>query len=305
MAQAGVARAATLESLEFSADVTVTVGEETATDHDVIIDDLNGNTATASLGPLPEGVALAGYSVAADGDMLFSVDSTTVIGGITATPRDVVRFANASYSIALDGSAEGIPEGAAIDAVAIIDGDIAVSFDIAARLDAALVVGDEDLVRLQAGTFSILFDGSAAGVPDALDVDAAHVLENGHVLVSFDGSGSVGGVGFDDEDVLEHDGQAWQIQVDGSDAHAALAAADVAAISANEAATVLCADTNNSLTVTASDALFILQAAVGTQTCADCVCDVNGNGDVTASDSLLALRIAVGQPALPACPACS
>ncbi|HYC57011.1 MAG TPA: hypothetical protein VEL28_18905 [Candidatus Binatia bacterium] len=45
---------------------------------------------------------------------------------------------------------------------------------------------------------------------------------------------------------------------------------------------------------TASDALGVLRAAVGTLECDDCVCDVDTSGDVNASDALRTLRFAVG-----------
>ena len=57
--------------------------------------------------------------------------------------------------------------------------------------------------------------------------------------------------------------------------------------------------------VTATDALFVLRAAVGTETCALCVCDTNGSGTITASDALVALNFAVGQPIELMCPPCS
>lgn len=56
--------------------------------------------------------------------------------------------------------------------------------------------------------------------------------------------------------------------------------------------------------VTASDALFILRAGLGLETCALCVCDVNGSGSITASDALLALMAAIGQPVVLSCPDC-
>jgi len=56
--------------------------------------------------------------------------------------------------------------------------------------------------------------------------------------------------------------------------------------------------------ITASDALFMLQAAVGLTTCELCVCDVDGSGAVTATDALFTLNAAVGQPTSLACPAC-
>ena len=56
--------------------------------------------------------------------------------------------------------------------------------------------------------------------------------------------------------------------------------------------------------VTASDALATLQAAVGLLTCQLCVCDVNGSGSLSATDALTILQYAVGQPLTLDCPAC-
>jgi hypothetical protein len=54
---------------------------------------------------------------------------------------------------------------------------------------------------------------------------------------------------------------------------------------------------------TASDALAILQAGIGTQDCRLCVCDVDNSGSIVATDSLLTLNLAVGQPIDRNCPA--
>jgi hypothetical protein len=56
--------------------------------------------------------------------------------------------------------------------------------------------------------------------------------------------------------------------------------------------------------VLASDALFILKTAVGTEECLTCVCDTSGDLQVTASDALIALRVAVGAPQSLSCPPC-
>jgi hypothetical protein len=53
-----------------------------------------------------------------------------------------------------------------------------------------------------------------------------------------------------------------------------------------------------------SDALYILQTAVGTASCADCVCDTDGSGSVTATDGLRVLRRALGLAVGLACPPC-
>jgi hypothetical protein len=65
-----------------------------------------------------------------------------------------------------------------------------------------------------------------------------------------------------------------------------------------------CGDPTGTTDVTASDALFILNVAVGTETCALCTCDTDGSGSVAASDALRVLLYAVGLPAPLECPAC-
>ena len=56
-------------------------------------------------------------------------------------------------------------------------------------------------------------------------------------------------------------------------------------------------------TPTAADCLFILKAAVGTETCDPvCVCDTNGAANITAADALLCLKKAVGQDVTLTCP---
>jgi hypothetical protein len=54
----------------------------------------------------------------------------------------------------------------------------------------------------------------------------------------------------------------------------------------------------------ASDALFVLRAAIGLDTCDACVCDVDATGTVTAGDALLVLKRAVGENIAMACVQC-
>ena len=54
----------------------------------------------------------------------------------------------------------------------------------------------------------------------------------------------------------------------------------------------------------ATDALFILGAAVAVQTCELCVCDVTDDGAITATDALTTLAAAVGQAVTLNCPFC-
>lgn len=59
-----------------------------------------------------------------------------------------------------------------------------------------------------------------------------------------------------------------------------------------------CADPDDSGSLTATDALFVLRGAVGLLSCG-CLCDVDASGSATASDALRVLRLAVGIPDAP------
>jgi len=72
---------------------------------------------------------------------------------------------------------------------------------------------------------------------------------------------------------------------------------------ANCSAISQCGDVNDDGRVSATDALFALQAAVGLQQCAVEICDANGDGSVTATDASMILAAAVGLPVDFVCPA--
>src|SRR6185295_15679525 len=95
----------------------------------------------------------------------------------------------------------------------------ALSFDTTVALG-GVPVQNKDLIAIDlipSAPF-VFFDGTTAGVATGLNLDAAHRLGNGHLLLSFDSSGSVGGVAFSREDVLEYDpvGNTWEKSYDGA-----------------------------------------------------------------------------------------
>jgi hypothetical protein len=65
-----------------------------------------------------------------------------------------------------------------------------------------------------------------------------------------------------------------------------------------------CGDPTADSSITATDALFTLNAAVGLLACEPCVCDIDGSAAVSASDALIILKLAVGQPYETNCPTC-
>lgn len=216
---AGVLHAATaLTELRVSPDTTVTLGTPAVEDENVASDNLTGTVSAVGIGAIPPETDLDGYARSGNGYQLLSFDTTVVLpGGITAKPGDVVRYNGVSYAIEFDASAHGIPGNASVDAVAIHPTGLLLSFDVTVDLG-SFEAAPADLVLFDAGGSSMFFDGSALGVPEGLDLDAADYLVcNDNLLLSFDGSGTVGGVAFDDEDALEYDGAgAWSMAYDGS-----------------------------------------------------------------------------------------
>jgi hypothetical protein len=194
--------APTLTSASISPDVAVVLDATTFGDEDVAVDNLSGVTLPTSLGALPAGVAVTAYHLLSGGDQLFALDTSAELPGpVFLRPRDVARYDGIGYALEFDGAAAGVPEGAAIDAVTrSAGGGLLVSFDV------------------------------------TVDLGGAHDAGGGRLGLSFDGSGSVGGVVFDDEDVLlfQPSGPSWDLVYDGSALHAALAASDVEAVALPE-----------------------------------------------------------------------
>jgi hypothetical protein len=220
-----------LDEVQVSPDVTVDLDVLLADDEDVVVDDLMGTLALVGLGGLPDPADVDGYHQLPNGDVLFSLDTTLALpGGVLAHPGDVLNYDGIDYSLEFDSVAAGLPESVNVDAVGLVGvRDLLLSLDIMADVN-GMTVDDEDVLRFDGATFTLHFDGSAAGVDGALDLDAVHHIEaNGHLLISFDGSGSLGTVSFDDEDVLEFDPDAatFAIVYDGSAEHIGWLSADL------------------------------------------------------------------------------
>jgi hypothetical protein len=142
-----------------------------------------------------------------------------------------------------------------------------------------------------------VFDGSAQGIAVNLDLDGADRLDDGRLLLSFDGSGSAGGVFFSDEDVLFFDPAAgsYAMAYDGSAQHAAWAASDLDALDAPP-------DSDADGVGEGQDPCPFWAQASSADADADgrgdeCECgDQNGDGLNTVSD-MVAINLAIFDPA--------
>jgi len=187
----------------FAPDVSVSLPGVVANDEDVVVPSGGSFTLAGDLPSLPSNVELS--ALTRDGtDVLFSLDVTAVVEGVTLEPRDIARWDGATLVLEIDGSADGIPDGVGIDALLLSSGgNPFLSIDTSAKVG-ALDIDDEDLFRLLPTPF-LFFDGSAEGIDPGLDLVGASLVTSTSGLLSFDGSGSVGGIDFDDEDMLGWD----------------------------------------------------------------------------------------------------
>jgi len=134
----------------------------------------------------------------------FSIDiaaEVDISGGPTLFIRPGEIY-NRSGTRLFDPVAAGLPANVNVDALSVdpISGDLLLSF---ANWVPGEFITPADIMRWNGSTLTIYFDGFR--VPRNLNLDAAQVLENGNILMSFDTSGSIDGIGFNDEDVLEYD----------------------------------------------------------------------------------------------------
>ena len=170
---------------------------------------------TVNFGNLPGSVDIDAVHGLANGDVLFSLDTSTTLGGTLYRPYDVIRFDGSTWSKELDGGSAGIPDGINVDAISMSGETLVLSFDIGAQLG-GVSVDDSDVIAFDGENFSIFLDASEIGIETAADLDAVHIDDQGRVLVSFDGAGVIEGIQYRDEDMLAWVSPDWSIEFDGS-----------------------------------------------------------------------------------------
>ena len=222
-ALAGSAAAgAQILSVDVSNDIAWSDGTATLDDEAARRVTLPATVGTLDLGALPAAADITAYQLLDDGRRVFALDTFVDLGGgLTAGPEDLVAWNGALFALYFDGSLAGIPPGTAIDAVARIRAagvaSTLLSFDVPTALPGGLMADDEDVVAWNGTVWSLYFDGSANGVPENLDLDGFdRDPVSGTRYFSFDTSGRIAAVDFDDEDVVALDGSTWSLAFDAS-----------------------------------------------------------------------------------------
>jgi hypothetical protein len=226
------AGSAPAQDIAVSPNVTIDLGAgAVVSDEDVAIDDQSGAIVLEDLGTLPRESEVIALGLDVNGDRFIAFETATMLpDGTTARPGDVVRYDGVGYSIEFDALLAELPAGTATDATSLSKNGLLLSFDTTVDLGGGLIAADEDLVVWNGSTFVLLFDGLAAGIDPSLDVDAAQDIGGGKFLISLDSAGEIGGIAFDDEDVLRFDGTNWSLEFDASAANASWTGADLDAV---------------------------------------------------------------------------
>ncbi len=137
--------------------------------------------------------------------LLLSTTNNETLGGLTFTPDDLVDYDPVADTATLYFDGTHFSNNENIDAVDVLsNGLIVLSTTGSARLG-GLNFRDGDLVAYDPSTDTATLFFSEDRFSANEDVDAVHVLPNGHILLSTTGSAQLGGLNFRDGDIVEYD----------------------------------------------------------------------------------------------------
>jgi hypothetical protein len=166
-------------------------------------------------------VTAAGFSAAAEPETLvLSASSTADIGGLRIADEQPVtlRLIGSEWNLGADLSSL-LPGAVDVDALSMTTGgDLVLSTDVGFLHD-GLPVADEDLLLFEDGTLTVLFDGSANGLPGAADIDAVHIvgLSPLEFFYSTTTPTEIDGFTYQDDDVVHWAAGSHSLAVSGSD----------------------------------------------------------------------------------------
>ena len=141
-----------------------------------------------------------------DGVTYFSLLAPATVPGIAGKvdDSDVVAYDGSDFTLFFDGSANGLTTNAEdVDAIAFDEtGQLLLSTLGGSALAAGLKGSDEDLLRFDAGVWTLRFDGSHNAGLAAEDVVGAAVAANGDIYLSLLDGFNVGGISGNAADVF-------------------------------------------------------------------------------------------------------
>lgn len=170
---------------------------------------LIGNLAAAPL----LAVLLAVATSPARAEYFLTPDSPTALAGTVWDPFDIVRNDAGTFTLEM-----ALPAGTAVDATHRRDaGDWLISVSEPAPLG-GVFYDPRDIVRYDGSTFTLLFNGAAAGIPAVANVDAVFLQggDAGDLILSFDVPVTIGGAAYEPADLVRYHAGAFSLYFDAS-----------------------------------------------------------------------------------------
>ena len=149
-----------------------------------------------------------GFTESITGPVYLSVTGGATLDTLTVEDEDVLYYDPDSSPATRTFEGDNIyTSDDETDAAHILaDGKILISVGGTSESIGALSFNDEDVVEYDpnTGTATLYFDGSTIFSADE-DLDAVCLLSNGNLLISTNNSAAIGGLSFNDEDLVEYD----------------------------------------------------------------------------------------------------
>ena len=194
-------------NLRAALDIGSTVKGDFFTDDDALSigPDAAGALFSATLQGLNSGLGLDALIIDTN-LIIFSSDIGFTQGTNTFEDEDLVAFdpAAGTFAMYFDGSANGIPPRADLDAATLLPGTDVLLFSVdisITGLVAGSTVTDDDVVQFALATASLRFTGTTLGIDPSADINALHA-DGTNLYFSLDktsSSGIIAGTGTDED----------------------------------------------------------------------------------------------------------
>ncbi len=142
-------------------------------------------------------------------NFVFSTLNTATLAGLSFEEDDLIYYDSLAGTAAqiFSGNTSFSNPNENIDAVHYLDSGQIIISTVGDASIGGINFGDDDLVQYDplTGTTTLLFNGGNLFLSANEDIDAVHILANGHIALSTTGGATLGGLSFGDDDIIEYD----------------------------------------------------------------------------------------------------
>lgn len=200
--------------LAFSTDEDWFHGDLAIRDHDIAGTDLMDGWErpfAAMTDQLPPGANIDALDIKDPMLVFFSLDADTFLGDLPVADEDIILWDGTEFILLWDGSENYLSPDMDIDALFVVSLEpLAFIYSLDADYydeQYAGLISDEDIQEWandgQGGIVTVfILDGDTVGIPPSLNLDAFAIRGEDEWLLSFDASGSIGDLVFDDADLV-------------------------------------------------------------------------------------------------------